>query len=110
MNALVKDNAQNEECDIQEKLERSGSCWSYMKLAQPSQAGFNYEFITNLPGNIEFAIYERVGDYFFLVDFFENYEDASEQAKKIMNAYPDFKRNVTEGYTDLTRQQNVDGE
>lgn len=110
MNALVKDNTQNEEFDIQEKLKRSGSCWSYMRLAQPFQAGFNYEFITKLLVNIEFAIYERVGDYFFLVDFFENYEDASEQAKDILNAYTDFKKNVTGGYTDLTRQQNVDGE
>lgn len=110
MNVLLKDDGQSDEFDIQEKLKVSGSCWSYMRMAQPYQAGFNYEFITQLLNGVEFAIYKRVGDYFFLVDFFENYEEASQDAKKIMDDYADFKRNVTEGYKDSPRQQLGNGE
>ncbi|SAI93511.1 hypothetical protein [Enterobacter hormaechei] len=69
---------------IIEKLKSSGANWSYLKIAQPHQDGANFEIIQLLEDEIEFAIYERQGLYFVLVDFFKSYEEASDYAKSII--------------------------
>ncbi|WP_227136558.1 hypothetical protein [Kosakonia radicincitans] len=79
------------EFDIHKKLKSTGAHWSYCRAAQPHQDGFNYEFNTILVGDVEFAIYERHGNYFVLVDFFKNYDDACPEAKRIIDDHPDLK-------------------
>ncbi|MFG0517318.1 hypothetical protein [Kluyvera intermedia] len=71
--------------DIQTKLKLTGSHWSYLKLARPSSDGSNYEFNQCLIGKTEYAIYERQGHYFVLVDFFKDYSKANSHAKEIID-------------------------
>lgn len=76
---------ENNNVAVIEKLKSSESSWSYLKIAQPHQDGSNFEFIQLSEEEIEYAIYERQGLYFVLIDFFKSYEEASEYAKKIIN-------------------------
>ncbi|WP_194446490.1 hypothetical protein [Klebsiella quasipneumoniae] len=55
--------------DIHEKLKKHGAKWLYMHEENSHQINTNYEFCTNFIGEIEFAIYERHGNHFILVDF-----------------------------------------
>ncbi|MEH5091087.1 hypothetical protein PO467_21200, partial [Enterobacter kobei] len=68
------------------------SHWCYLRAAQPHQNDFDYEFNTTFIDGLEFAIYERVGNYFVLVDFFKSYEEACDDAKKIIDDHPDIKK------------------
>ncbi|HAZ8269189.1 TPA: hypothetical protein J8W34_000280 [Citrobacter koseri] len=81
--------------DIHAKLKSSNTHWSYLHAAQPNQNGINYEFCTTFIDDMEFAIYERIGNYFVLVDFFKSYDEACCDAKKIINNHPDIKRMFT---------------
>ncbi|NTZ36177.1 hypothetical protein EXW94_18115 [Enterobacter sp. JMULE2] len=74
-----------------EKLKSSGANWSYLKIAQPHQDGANFEFIKLFEEEIEYALYERQGLYFVLIDFFKSYEEAGEYAKKIINSKSSLK-------------------
>lgn len=85
MNIPVKPEVVPTNFDINEKLKRTGAHWSYLKLAPPNQDCFNYEFITSLIDEAEYAIYVRVDNYFVLVDFFKNYEEACCEAKEIID-------------------------
>lgn len=84
--------ANNQVATIQEKIQLSGSHWSHIKIAQPSQNGYNFEFHTILLDESEYAIYERQGQYFVLIDFFKNYEEANDLAKKIINNHSQLKQ------------------
>lgn len=84
--------------DIHEKIKRTGSIWARLKSAQPHQNGCNYELNTILTDEIEFALYERKGDYFVLVDFFNNYEDACEEAKIIIDKNTNIKSMFTQSH------------
>lgn len=92
MNKDSQTNTTSSEFNIHEKLISTHAHWSYCRAAQPHQDGFNYEFNTILIDDVEFAIYERHGNYFVLVDFFKNYDDACPEAKRIIDAHPDVKR------------------
>ncbi|MEP9180366.1 hypothetical protein ABKT77_16535 [Enterobacter cloacae] len=81
----------NRHFDIHKKIKESRSHWVYLKTAQPYQGDANYEFITNLIDGIEFAIYQRYENIFVLVDFFKSYDDACDDAKKIIDEHPDIK-------------------
>lgn len=82
----------NQTFDIHAKLRSSKSHWSYLYASQPHQDGFNYQFNTTFIDGVEFAIYERIDNYFVLVDFFKSYDEACDDAKKIIDAYPDIKK------------------
>lgn len=82
----------NQTFDIHAKLRSSKSHWSYLYASQSHQDGFNYQFNTTFIDGVEFAIYERIDNYFVLVDFFKSYDEACDDAKKIIDAYPDIKK------------------
>ncbi|MFL1886313.1 Uncharacterised protein [Klebsiella pneumoniae] len=77
--------------DIHEKLKKHDAKWLYKHEANIYQINTNYEFCTNFIGEFEFAIYERFGNYFILVDFFKSYDEACAEAKKILDDYPEVK-------------------
>ncbi|MCL6721616.1 hypothetical protein M8R21_39480 [Klebsiella sp. T2.Ur] len=80
------------EFDIHAKLKAANSHWSYCYAVQPCEKGFNYQFNTTFVGEMEFAVYERIDNYFVLIDFFKSYDEACADAKKIIDAYPDIKK------------------
>lgn len=80
--------------DIHEKLKKHDAKWQYKHEANSYQINTNYEFCTTFIGEIEFAIYERHGNYFRLVDFFKSYDEACAEAKKILDHYPDVKDHI----------------
>ncbi|WP_220123679.1 hypothetical protein, partial [Enterobacter hormaechei] len=92
MNITSQPNPASKEFDIHAKLKAANSHWSYLRAAQPHQNDFDYEFNTTFIDGLEFAIYERVGNYFVLVDFFKSYEEACDDAKKIIDDHPDIKK------------------
>ena len=77
--------------DVSEKLRSMNSHWSLVTPVQNYHGDSNYEFITAMVGETEFAIYKRQGVLFVLVDFFKNYEEACKEAKEIIDSYPDVK-------------------
>ncbi|EMF1899333.1 hypothetical protein RZP54_08450 [Raoultella ornithinolytica] len=77
--------------DIHEKLKKHGAKWLYMHEENSHQINTNYEFCTNFIGEIEFAIYERHGNHFILVDFFKSYDEACDEAKDILYIYPEIR-------------------
>lgn len=92
MSKSYPSNTVSKEFDIHEKLRAAKTHWSYCFAAQPHDESFNYQFRTTCIDGIEFAIYERIDNYFVLVDFFKSYEEACDDAKKIIDAYPEIKR------------------
>lgn len=78
--------------DIHAKLRSTNSHWSYCYAVQPFVKGFNYQFNTTFVGEMEFAVYERIDNYFVLVDFFKSYDEACDDAKKIIDDHPDIKK------------------
>lgn len=80
------------EFDIHAKLKAANSHWSYCNAVQPCEKGFNYQFNTTFVGEMEFAVYERIDNYFVLVDFFKSYDEACADAKKIIDDHPDIKK------------------
>lgn len=92
MNQTSQNEAVSSDFNIHDKLRTTGAHWGYLHSSQPHQEGFNYEFITTFVDVIEFAIYERVDNYFVLVDFFKSYDEACDDAKKIIDNHPDIKK------------------
>ena len=80
------------EFDIHAKLKAANSHWSYCYAVQPCEKGFKFQFNTTFVGEIEFAVYERIDNYFVLVDFFKSYDEACADAKKIIDDHPDIKK------------------
>ncbi|EBW6823762.1 hypothetical protein DP786_07720 [Salmonella enterica subsp. enterica serovar Senftenberg] len=78
--------------DIHAKLKSANSHWSYCHAVQPHDKGFDYQFNTTFVGEIEFAVYERIENYFVLVDFFKSYDEACDDVKKIIDEHPDIKK------------------
>ena len=62
-----------------------------LSIYTKNQINTNYEFCTNFIGEIEFAIYERHGNHFILVDFFKSYDEACDEAKDILYIYPEIR-------------------
>lgn len=92
MNITSQPNSATQKFDIRAKLKAANSHWSYLRSAQPHHDDFDYEFNTTFIDGLEFAIYERDGEYFVLVDFFKSYDEACEDAKKIIDDHPDIKK------------------
>lgn len=92
MNTNSQHKSTNQEFDIHAKLKSTNSHWSYLYAVQPHENGFNYQFNTTFIGEMEFAVYERIDNYFVLVDFFKSYDEACDDAKKIIDDHPDLKR------------------
>lgn len=92
MNATSQPKATSQIFDIHAKLRAANSHWSYCHAVQPHDKEFNYQFNTTFIDGMEFAIYERVDRYFVLVDFFKSYEEACDDAKKIIDEHPDIKK------------------
>lgn len=92
MNITSQPNPASEEFDIHAKLKAANSHWSYCYAVQPCEKGFNYQFNTTFVGEMEFAVYERIDNYFVLVDFFKSYDGACDHAKKIIDDHPDIKK------------------
>ncbi|ENN5714118.1 hypothetical protein ACEV60_14750 [Enterobacter ludwigii] len=92
MNTTSQPNPPSQAFDIHAKLKAANSHWIYLRAAQPHQNDFDYEFNTTFIDGLEFAIYERVDNYFVLVDFFKSYEEACDDAKKIIDDHPDIKK------------------
>lgn len=94
MSKLNRQQEASQEFDIHAKLKSTNANWSYLFAAQPYEDGFNYQFRTNFVDEPEFAIYERIDNYFVLVDFFKSYEEACDDAKKLINEHPDIKNMI----------------
>ncbi|MGI1294348.1 hypothetical protein ACIAEU_24360 [Enterobacter kobei] len=92
MNITSQPNSASQEFDIRAKLKASNSHWSYCYAVQPCEKGFNYKFNTTFVGEMELAVYERIDNYFVLVDFFKSYDEACDDAKKIIDDHPDIKK------------------
>lgn len=92
MNITSQPKPTSQEFDIHAKLKAANSHWSYCYAVQPYEKGFNYQFNTTFIGDVEFAVYERIDNYFVLVDFFKSYDEACNDAKKIIDDHPDLKR------------------
>lgn len=92
MNANSQPKATSQVFDIHAKLRSTNSHWSYCYAVQPCEKGFNYQFNTTFVGEMEFAVYERIDNYFVLVDFFKSYDEACADAKKIIDDHPDIKK------------------
>ncbi|HGU6444647.1 TPA: hypothetical protein ACNABU_005406 [Citrobacter amalonaticus] len=78
--------------DIHQKLKCSKSLWDYMHIEEPHQSNANYELVTIFLDEMEYAIYERHGCYFVLIDFFKNYDEACDEAKSIIDNNPELKK------------------
>lgn len=89
---------QSNQFDIHKKMAQSikngGVGYSYLKAAQPHQDGAKYEHIAIFYPSVEFLIYRRIGEYYVLVDFFKNYDEACEEAKSIIDEHADFKASI----------------
>lgn len=92
MNTTSLPKSNSMEFDIHAKLKAANSHWSYCYAVQPCEKGFNYQFNTTFVGEMEFAVYERIDNYFVLVDFFKSYDEACADAKKIIDDHPDIKK------------------
>lgn len=92
MNKSSTPNTAIKEFNIHDKLRAAKTHWSYLFAAQPHDESFNYQFRTTFVDGVEFALYERIENYFVLVDFFKSYDEACDDAKKIIDAYPELKR------------------
>ncbi|WP_447765731.1 hypothetical protein [Enterobacter asburiae] len=92
MNTNFQPNPVSQEFNIHAKLKAAKSHWSYCYAVQPCEKGFNYQFNTTFVGEMEFAVYERIDNYFVLVDFFKSYDEACDDAKKIIDDHPDIKK------------------
>lgn len=93
MNANAQLKQTSQAFDIHTKLRTSNSHWAYCYAVHPFEKEFNYQFNTTFIGEMEFAIYERIDNYFVLVDFFKSYNEACDDAKKIIDEHPDVKKN-----------------
>lgn len=82
----------SQEFDIHTKLKASNSHWPYCYAVQPCEKGFDYQLNTTFVEEMEFAVYERIDNYFVLVDFFKSYDEACDDAKNIIDDHPDIKR------------------
>lgn len=92
MNTNYQPKPTSQKFDIHAKLKSANSHWSYCYAVQPCEKGFNYQFNTTFVGEMEFAVYERIDNYFVLVDFFKSYDEACDDAKKIIDDHPDIKK------------------
>ncbi len=97
MNKSSQPNTASKEFNIHDKLRAASTHWSYCFAAQPYEDGFNYQFRTTFVDGMEFAIYERIGNYFVLVDFFSSYDEACDDAKSIIDGLPDIKKMFSVG-------------
>ncbi|VTP13195.1 hypothetical protein PUATCC27989T_01029 [Phytobacter ursingii] len=77
--------------DVSQKITEKSSLWPYSKPSKPYQDGFNFQFESILSDVIEFALYERHGDQFVIVDFFNSYDEACDEAKEFLDNHKDLK-------------------
>ncbi len=92
MNKSCLPKTTSKEFNIHDKLRAAKTHWSYCSAVQTHEEPFNYQFRTTFVDGVEFALYERIENYFVLVDFFKSYDEACDDAKKIIDSYPDLKR------------------
>lgn len=92
MKRFTHQNTGSKYFNIHDKLRATNAHWCYLFSAQPHDEGFNYQFRTTCVDGVEFAVYERIDNSFVLVDFFKSYDEACDDAKKIIDDYPDVKR------------------
>ncbi|HAV1976487.1 TPA: hypothetical protein JG987_003925 [Enterobacter hormaechei subsp. steigerwaltii] len=88
-------NTGSKKFNIDDKLRGSNTHLTHRFSAQPHDAGFNYQFRTTCVAGVEFAVYERIDNCFVLVDFFKSYDEACDDAKNIIDDYPDIKRMIS---------------
>ncbi|WP_158784634.1 hypothetical protein [Pantoea sp. BAV 3049] len=81
------------EFDIHQKLKSRKSSLTHMYLAQPHQSDVKCDFHVNLI-DMEFSLYKRVGNYFILVDFFSDINEACPEALKILEEWPQAKNSI----------------
>ncbi|QBX68683.1 hypothetical protein [Serratia quinivorans] len=79
---------------IHEKLKSENSHWSYVFAVSPHTANAKAQLNTCLLDKPEFAVYERVGNYFVLVDFANDYGSLNDAAKKIIDSNPKAKASI----------------
>ncbi|EIV9539205.1 hypothetical protein MBN59_002441 [Klebsiella pneumoniae] len=80
--------------DIHAKLKSLNECWSFAIRTQPHNHGYDFEFCTRYIPDLTFAIYKRIGDHFVLVDFFSSYDEACDEAKNILDIYPNIRDRI----------------
>lgn len=79
---------------IQEKLKAEKSRWSYAYPVSTIHGSGKHQLHTSLVDDVEFAIYEKKGGYFVLIDFAKNYSSLNDDAKKIIDANPKAKASI----------------
>ncbi|MEW5290320.1 hypothetical protein ABW286_14195 [Erwinia papayae] len=79
--------------DIHHKLKIHNPTLSYLYLAQPHESDVKYDFRVNLIEKV-YSIYEKKGDYFFLIDFFSDINEACPEALRIIEDWPQAKKSI----------------
>lgn len=79
---------------IHEKLRSEKSHWSYVFAVTLIHGDAKAQLNTCLLDKPEFAVYERVGNYFVLVDFANDYGSLNDAAKKIIDSNPKAKASI----------------
>ena len=92
MRSILPPKADNKKFNVCEKLNASSAHWAYSKPAQAYQDGFDFQLETILADEIEFALYKRQGNKFVLLDFFNSYNEACDEAKAILDTHKDIKK------------------
>ncbi len=79
---------------IHEKLKAENSHWSYAFPVSTVHGNGKHQLHTSLLDDVEFAVYEKTGTYFVLVDFAKDYSSLNDDAKKIIDANPKAKASI----------------
>lgn len=79
---------------IHEKLKSEKSHWPYAFSVAQIHGDAKAQLNTCLLDKPEFAVYERVGNYFVLVDFANDYWSLNDNAKKIIDKNPKAKASI----------------
>jgi len=78
--------------DIHKKLKECGHGLSYMFHPHPMHEDAKFILNTSYGEEIEFALYKRINNFFFLVDFFTDLDSACEEAKVIIRGIEKYSR------------------
>lgn len=78
--------APNQTFCIHKKLKECGHGLSYMFQPHPMHANAKFILNTSYGEELEYSLYKRSGNVFFLVDFFTDLDSACEEAKVIIRS------------------------
>lgn len=78
--------------DIHKKLKECGNGLSYSFQPHPMHEKAKFILNTSYGEEIEYSLYKRIDNFFFLVDFFTDLDSACEEAKVIIRGIEKYRR------------------